>query len=399
MRSEELNAHSRSTTHVQFLTFNDSRSTFHVKTMARDIETIEMFAPSQTTSSGRIWRSAPYFVSESNFFLGTAAKLFVSAENNILEEFSHWFPMTLVGPTKTGKTTWVNGIFWSWAKNHPRQKSVIMSGGDFSRNYRNAILTRTIPEFQEQFERVKLLIITDVQQLLPNPDAQQELVHIIDALANLETPILLTVNEDEDANGWNAKLFCRMQSGLLIKTVPPDDALRRHYAVELLRTQAFPESEIAFIADWVMAKEHLSMQAVKGEVMRISLGRSQSQGLILEEGRSQITATILQNWSATGGSPSGPVQINDIAKLTVREFGLTLAQLRGPSRQKTYVLARGAVVYLGRKLGNFTLEQLAEFLGRRDHTTISHAARTFSLKLEEEPEIKKIVQRIERGLR
>ncbi len=367
--------------------------------MAREIETIEMFSPSQTTSSGRIWRSAPYFVSESNSFLGTAAELFVSAEKNLISDFAHWFPLTLVGPTKTGKSTWVNGVYWSWGKNHPRQKSVLISAGDFARDYRNAILTRTIPEFQENFERAKLLIVTNVQQLLPTPDAQQELVHIIDALAESETPIILTVNEDEDSSGWNAKLFCRLQSGLLIKTTSPDDALRRHFAVELLRLQMFPESEIGFIADWVTSKGHLSMQAVKGEVMRIAMGRSQSKGLILEEGRNQITAAILQNWTAAAGSESGPLEINDIAKLTVREFGLTLAQLRSPSRQKTYVLARGAVVFLGRKLGNFTLEQLAAFLGRRDHTTISHAARTFALKLEEEPEIKKIVQRIERTLR
>ena len=49
------------------------------------------------------------------------------------------------------------------------------------------------------------------------------------------------------------------------------------------------------------------------------------------------------------------------------------------SRRRSVVMARDAAVFLARRLTNKSLQEVGEFFGGRDHTTIMHSCR----KLEE----------------
>ncbi len=67
--------------------------------------------------------------------------------------------------------------------------------------------------------------------------------------------------------------------------------------------------------------------------------------------------------------------LRDIACLTARYFGLTLAQLKSPLRRQPLVAARGVAMVLSRDLTNKSLEQIGAFFGGRDHTTVLHGCR------------------------
>ncbi|MBR6436156.1 MAG: hypothetical protein IKS45_06585 [Thermoguttaceae bacterium] len=359
---------------------------------------IDLSIPTFKDGGGvRAWTIAPFFFSRSNRLLAPLTSVLVNPDRSIAESHSEWFPVTLVGPTHTGKTGWISGVYWTWVRSHPRLKSLYITAPDFYRDFRNAQLTRTFSDFEERFRALRFLAITNIQQLLQEPDAQEELVFILDTLAEKQVPVLMSVNEDEQSEGWNAKLVKRMQSGALIKTESPDEELCRAYAQDALKKLLLPPDYSDFIASWVASRGHLSITAVKGELLRLDLGYRQAL-MEPETIANGITESHLILWASQTSADREPLKIHDIAKLAVKEFGITLADLKSSSRRKTSVLTRGAVVYLGRKLGSFTLEQLADYLGGRDHSTIIHSLRNFTQQIETDPQLKKTVLKLERAL-
>ncbi len=58
---------------------------------------------------------------------------------------------------------------------------------------------------------------------------------------------------------------------------------------------------------------------------------------------------------------------------------------------KPWSWARGIAVYLARKLTNSSLEQIGQFFGDRDHTTMLHAYRRIEELLESDPNVRRTV--------
>ena len=359
---------------------------------------IDLSIPTFKDGGGvRAWKSVPFFFSRSNYLLAPLTSALINPDRSIVEEHADWFPITLVGSTHTGKTGWLSSVYWTWVRTHSRAKTLYITAPDFHREFRNAQLTRTFSEFDERLRSLRLLVVTDVQQLLAYPETQQELVYALDMLAEKQAPVLMSVNEDEQAEGWNPKLVKRMQSGIIVKTESPDEELCRAYALNMLQSLLLPLENAEFIASWVASRGHLSITSVKGELLRLDLGYRQAlaEPETIENG---VTEAHLAIWAAQTAPDREPLKIHDIAKMAVKEFGITLADLKSSSRRKTSVLTRGAVVYLGRKLGSFTLEQLADYLGGRDHSTIIHSLKNFTRLVETDPQLKKTVLKLERAL-
>ena len=49
-----------------------------------------------------------------------------------------------------------------------------------------------------------------------------------------------------------------------------------------------------------------------------------------------------------------------------------MADLKSPSRRQAVVAARGIAIYLARLLTPLSLEQIGDYFGGRDHTTVLH---------------------------
>ncbi len=69
------------------------------------------------------------------------------------------------------------------------------------------------------------------------------------------------------------------------------------------------------------------------------------------------------------------VGLRNLCSLTARQFGLKVADLKSPSRQRAVVLARGVAMYLARQTSGKTLVQIGRFFGGRDHSTVLHGCR------------------------
>uniref|UniRef100_A0A6H1ZWK1 Putative DNA replication initiation protein n=1 Tax=viral metagenome TaxID=1070528 RepID=A0A6H1ZWK1_9ZZZZ len=76
-------------------------------------------------------------------------------------------------------------------------------------------------------------------------------------------------------------------------------------------------------------------------------------------------------------------RIEKIKKEVAKKWGYLVSDLEGPGRGKMLVYARHEAMYRVRKELPFSYPEIAHFFGRRDHTTIIYAVRTFEKKKEE----------------
>jgi chromosomal replication initiator protein len=65
----------------------------------------------------------------------------------------------------------------------------------------------------------------------------------------------------------------------------------------------------------------------------------------------------------------------DVAREVAARCDVSVDDLRGPDRSRWATAPRQEAMYLIRKTGRFSLKQIGDFFGGRDHTTVLHACR------------------------
>lgn len=77
---------------------------------------------------------------------------------------------------------------------------------------------------------------------------------------------------------------------------------------------------------------------------------------------------------------TGRIAPMEIVHRVARGYGITAAELRGPSRNRREIRARHCAAYwLDRRCG-LSLKQIAHFIGRSDHTTVLNAIKKHKIR-------------------
>jgi chromosomal replication initiator protein len=75
------------------------------------------------------------------------------------------------------------------------------------------------------------------------------------------------------------------------------------------------------------------------------------------------------------------IKLPQILKIISKEFDVTVKDIKGPRRTKDVALARQVAMFILREEFNYKLEQIANFLNRKDHTTVLHAVDKIKSKM------------------
>ena len=88
-------------------------------------------------------------------------------------------------------------------------------------------------------------------------------------------------------------------------------------------------------------------------------------------------------------------EIKEIIEVVARRYGLTLAEIRGPSRVPHVVRPRQTAMYLAKILHpTRSLSQIARMFGDRDHTTILHSVQKIARLMREDEQFAAEVEAI-----
>jgi chromosomal replication initiator protein len=261
------------------------------------------------------------------------------------------------------------GIAAAWKEKRRRQRVECTTATDFSRELAEAVDAQGLEEFREKYRRATLVVIEDLHQLAQRRsaklDAQEELVHTLDALTKQGSWILLTSTiAPGECSGILPMLQSRLMGGLIVPLALPGYSTR----LAVIRQQS-----TAVHCDLPPPAAEALAQGLQGSVPEIQRLTAQFVSAQSPREKSIDVHAVKQflDRCALRIKPS----LREIAAMTAKHFGLKPALLCGPSRKRNHVIARNLAIYLSRQLFHFSLEEIGRSFGGRDHTTVMHSCR------------------------
>jgi chromosomal replication initiator protein len=345
--------------------------------------------PLSGISFGSSQTAAPRAHRLSEFVAGPENALAVAAFGPLLDSTSSGFsPLVLYGPHGSGKSHLARGLAEWWRRHAPDAAAECLSGAEFARQYADALSASRLEAWRSKVRGAALFILDDLSQLTDKRPAQQELLHVLDALA--DNGALVVVTARTFPGQWPVLLPAlrgRLSAGLPVPLAFPARAARRAILERFAAARGV--SLPAATLDGLAAGLHGSVPMLISAMLELELAAS-------VEGHAVDSKRVRQ--LVTERTAAVQPTLRQIAGLTARYFGLKIADLKSPARRRTLVASRGVAMYLARQLTTNSLGQIGKYFGGRDHTTVLYGYRRTEELLHRDRAIRQAVAELKKFL-
>jgi chromosomal replication initiator protein len=328
---------------------------------------------------------------------GSIGQFFAGRENLLVEPAiegvlcrrpSAYNPLLLYGPSGTGKSHLARGLAAAWRSRHCGGRVVCTAMVDFARELAEAIEAQAVEDFRAHWRGAALAVFEDLGDLAGRDAAQEELIRTLDVLVQEGAQVVLTARSAAaDLRHLSPPLRSRLVAGLSVPLSPPG-----------------PDARWAILHQWSRLRQldlaepilGLLVEGLSGTVPELIGAMVQLEVPARHAGR-PIDADSVRRFLAKRQKALGP-QTRDIAAASARYFSLRLSDLRGAARHRPVVIARDVAMFLARQLTKQSLQQIGEYFGGRDHTTVMHGCRKAEELLQADPAIRQAVDDLCRKL-
>ncbi len=378
------------------------------------VDTIEL---SQPDASPRRGRRTPQSFLLPDFISGpeNAFALFVCRQPEPISQRGN--PLLLVGPSGSGKTALAMTIVQRELSNIansplPLDASSLnpaatetqgapeatgespsllyLPAVDFARNYGQALGADDLEHFRRRLAMVDRLVVDDIHAIADKTAAQEELAARIESrVLNAQTTILTCRRLPSELRGIRPLLASRMLPGLTVSLALPGAAARHEILTRLCR-----QADLAIDSDWV----DLLARGLPNDLSARQLAAVVQHLRLLHQRGHTIDSKAIEAAIGTAIGGTEPT-IAAIAKAVARRFQLKTSELKSSTRRQQVVRARSLAMYLGRQLTESSLQQIGEYFGGRDHSTVLHACRTTEKMLATNSQLSQTADEVSEQLR
>ncbi|ADG04781.1 chromosomal replication initiator protein DnaA [Kyrpidia tusciae] len=346
------------------------------------VRTHDDFPPPQLSSK---YTFESFVVGENNRFAHAACLAVAEAPS------LSYNPLFIYGGVGLGKTHLMQAIGHYVLKHHPEKRVVYISTEQFTNEFINAILYKTVPDFRNRYRSVDILLVDDVQFLAGKEQTQEEFFHTFNTLHLEGKQIVLSSDRPpKEIPTLEDRLRSRFESGLITDIQPPDFETR----VAILRKKAkaegldIGEDVISFIA----SKVNTNIRELEGALIRIVAYSS----VVNQDMNSELAAEALKD--IINADRKQTITVSDIQKAVAEQFSLRVEDLKAKKRTKAVAFPRQIAMYLAREMTSLSLPRIGMEFGGRDHTTVMHAHEKIIRAQAEDPDLAELIQHLKNRL-
>ncbi|MCX7666073.1 MAG: DnaA/Hda family protein [Gemmataceae bacterium] len=342
----------------------------------------------------RRWKSLEQFVTGSCNRVAWASALSVVEEPGLGAN-----PLVIYGPTGTGKTHLLEGIYLGIRRSQPDAKVLYLTAEDFMNRFLGAVYQNKQYSFRKQFRECFALIVDDLTFLAGKKATQVEFLHTFDALVGEGCQVVVSCDSHPRlCDDLMPELVDRLLGGAVWGVLPPDPETR----LALLRaksttgTPTIPDEILRFLATHLRGNVRELEGAIHSirHVARVT-GKAIDQQLARE-----ALAELLRHAVRV-------VRIHDVDVAVCQALKLPAGALKSKSKTWAVSHARMLAVYLARKHTSATYGEISMYLGNKTHSTAVAAEKKVRAWLEKDESVKAgdhvwkakdLVERVEREL-
>ena len=299
-------------------------------------------------------------------------------------------PLFIYGGVGLGKTHLLHAIGNSILSSGRCTRVMYLSAEEFMNGLIQALRTGRMEKYKEKLRSLEVLLVDDIQFISGKERTQEEFFHTFNTLYNLKHQIVVSCDKiPQEISGLEDRLKTRFAWGLLADLQTPDFETR----VAILRKKAAIEGVSVDDSVLQVIAENVSsnVRELEGAFTRVVAVSSLQSCPISAEFVMRVLEPILKPKIVN-------ITVEQIRDIVAQEFGLKISELVSKRRTRNLSFPRHIAMYLSRKFTTSSYPDIGSKFGGRDHTSVIHAANVVAKKIDNDPEVKATVEKLERRL-
>lgn len=301
-------------------------------------------------------------------------------------------PLFIYGNSGLGKTHLMQAVAHFVLNKNPDAKVLYVSSETFTNELVESIQRGTTNEFKNKYRTNDVLLIDDIQFIIGKDKTQEEIFYTFEAMYEAKKQIIITSDRPpKELKTLEDRLRSRFEWGLTVDIQPPDYETR----VAILRKKE--DMEGINIDDAII--KYIASN-IKGNIRELegALTKVVAMGKLLD--MKEITLDTAKNALRDTIDPNKVVVITNssILQVVCDHFSVSRDDIISTKRNKELVFPRHVAMYLMRTMTVSSFEQIGEFLGGRDHTTVIHGFNKISDEIDVNNELSNTIEIIKKKI-
>lgn len=286
-------------------------------------------------------------------------------------------PLFIYGPSGLGKTHLLHAIANELLHSDSDINILYQPADRFVTEFINAIRFDKMPAFQEKYKSIDVFLVDDIQSICNKEQTQEAFFHIFNAMYDAHKQIVFSSDCYPAAmEGLAERLRSRLAWGLVADVQTPSVETKIAIIKQKgdLHGQVITDEVAEFIAEQVTT----NIRELEGMLIRVTAYASISKQPITLELAKKIMVISDKKAEAAG------IDFDGIIKHVSKHYSYTLSDLRSKNRSKQLSCVRQIAMYFMKKFTNKSLQEIAAYLHRQDHSTVIHAFKQIEQKIKQD---------------
>ncbi|RME74961.1 MAG: chromosomal replication initiator protein DnaA [Planctomycetota bacterium] len=274
-------------------------------------------------------------------------------------------PLFIHGAVGLGKTHLLQAICHHLLSEREDLSILYLSSDNFIEQLIDAIQQGGLSRFRYKYRYIDVLVIDDIHYLANKEQTQEEFFHIFNNLYTSQKQIILSSDSPpKEIPSMQERLVSRFKWGVVAQIEPPPYETRMAIVRKkaMLRDKVFPNEVVEFIAK----NFSRNIRELEGAVWKLESYSS----LIGEEITLDLAKEVLQDLLHTSRVK---ISMGEIQEEVTKTFQVKLSDLQSKKRSQSITLPRQVCMYLAREYTDLSLEEIGDYFGGRDHSTVAHS--------------------------
>jgi chromosomal replication initiator protein len=325
-----------------------------------------------TTKNNLIRRPSGYINSNykfRTFVVGPNNSLAYSAAYAITQKPGQLYnPLFIYGQSGLGKTHLLHAI-GNQIINEQKGAVVLYQTADrFVNEFINAIRFDKIHFFKEKYKGVDVLLIDDIQFISNKEQTQEAFFHIFNTLYEAHKQIVFTSdNYPKDIQGLAERLRSRLEWGLITDIHAP--TLETKIAILKKKLEMSNENINEDVLYFIASRAESNVRELEGSLIRVLAFANLTNQIITLD----MAKKVLGDIPIRKNIMETKINFSDIAKVLSKKYSYSLTDLQSKDKNKDLSFVRQIAMYLMKQMTDKSLQEIAFFLKRKNHSTIIHA--------------------------